>query len=85
MTTKKKNNYKVFPAPVDVVEQLSEVTTADGKNAAAVALGRKGGSSLSPRKLKAILENAKLATKARKRNAKARRKLVEKEQAQTKV
>jgi len=63
---------------IDPVDQVSEVTTADGKNAAAVALGRKGGSVMNKKKLAAILVNAKKATVARKRNARARRKAIEK-------
>jgi len=63
---------------IDPVDQVSEVTTADGKNAAAVALGRKGCSVMNKKKLAAILVNAKKATVARKRNARARRKAIEK-------
>ena len=72
MTTKAKNTV------IDPVEQIAEVTTPDGKNAAAVALGRKGGLATSTRKTKAVTANAVKATIARKRNARARRKTAEK-------
>jgi hypothetical protein len=62
--------------PEKVIEQVSHVTV-NGKSAAAVALGRLGGASTSERKRRAVIENAKLATIARKRNAKERRKMQE--------
>lgn len=63
---------------VDPVEQISEVTTADGKNVAAVALGRKGGAVKSEAKSASSRINAAKATKARVKNAKARRRAAEK-------
>lgn len=81
MTTKTKDT------PIDPVEQVSEVTTADGKNAAAVALGRKGGAVKNERKSASSRLNAAKATKARVRNARARRRAAEKaeQKAQTKA
>jgi hypothetical protein len=67
MTTKSKNT------PVDLVEQVSDVTTSDGKNAAAVALGRKGGSVINSKKTASSRLNIAKATKARVRKARARR------------
>ena len=49
--------------------EIEDVTTEDGKNAAAVALGRMGGKAraakLSPRKRKQIAKNAASARWAR--------------------
>jgi hypothetical protein len=64
--------------PVDPVDQISSVTTTDGKNAAAVALGRKGGAVINSRKTASSRLNVKKALKARIRNARARRRAAEK-------
>jgi hypothetical protein len=74
MTTKTKST----PIAVDPVEQVSDVTTSDGKNAAAVALGRKGGAVVNSRKSASSRKNVKIALKARIKNARARRKAAEK-------
>lgn len=78
-TMTKPKNITPTPAPViDPVEQISEVTTSDGKNAAAVALGRKGGAVINKKKTTSSRLNVKKALKARIKNARARRMAIEK-------
>jgi hypothetical protein len=69
---------KKEPRYLDQATQISNITTTDGKNAAAVALGRKGGAVKSEAKSASGRINAAKATKARVKNARARRKAAEK-------
>jgi hypothetical protein len=63
--------------PEKKIEQVSEMTTPDGKNLAAVALGRKGGAVRSKAKIRASRENALKAHAANRRKGKERRKKIE--------
>jgi predicted DNA-binding WGR domain protein len=60
----------------NVIEQIGSITIG-GKNAAAVALGRKGGASTSKAKTLAARQNALKAHAANREKAKMRRRLAE--------
>ncbi len=59
------------------IERISEMTTVDGKNLAAVALGRKGGAAKSEAKARASRRNGLKGVAGIKRKARERQKRIE--------